>query len=54
MICVKLPFSAEKNLHEIGAWEVAPSLQQHLRPGRGFRWDVVSIEVGKMWENVGK
>jgi len=58
--------SAEKNaqifhgkipieiLHEIGAWEVAPTLQQHLRPCRGFRWDVVSIDVGKMWENVGK
>ena len=67
MICVKLQFSAEKKhanmfhgeipieiLHEIGTWEVAPTLQQHLRPGRGFRWDVLSIEVGKMWENVGK
>ena len=41
-------------LHEIGAWEVAPTLQQHLRPCMGFRWDVVSIDVGEMWENVVK
>ena len=39
------------------AWEVAPILQQHLRPPGDFdgMWDRLKWgKGGKMWENVGK